>query len=244
MSQYVTASAVTLGWQPRREDDRFYTLYARGIGVIDAVAEGSAKPTSKLAGHLEPFGEVIVTLARRGHMLKLTGAVCRRRFGAITSTVDGMAAAGACLRLARQLMNEGQVDPATYGLLVAALAAVEENRSAGNHEAVSVVFALQLVAMLGWGPKLDRCGRCAAAVIAGAFDVSAGSVVCPACAGRAPGLLPLPEESLVYVRAVMAEPFSQALRRTDATPAIPMARRLVAELVSYHAAGKAAEGSI
>src|SRR5690606_7475011 len=51
---YLT-SGIVLRRRDYKEFDRLYTLYTEDYGKIEAIARGSRKITSKLAGHLEPM---------------------------------------------------------------------------------------------------------------------------------------------------------------------------------------------
>ena len=236
MSHYLTTVAITLGYTLRGDHDRIYTLSTQAFGKVEAVAEGSAKILSKLAGHLEPFGEVVVTVVRRGSTAKLTGAVCRQRFLRLARSAEGMAAAGACLRISHQLFGEGQADALPYRLLRGTLETLEGGLPSVQRDAASAVYVIQLVAALGWRPQLDRCGRCGAALTAGEFDVPSGSVRCAACSRRLPSGLPLPAESLAYVRAVAQVPVADALAVAPPAAAVAVCRQLGNAVAAYHAA--------
>lgn len=236
MSSYFTTAAIPLGYQRRNDDDRIYTLLLSAGGRLEAVAEGSAKILSKLAGHLEPFGEAVVTVVRRGHTAKLTGAVCRRRFLHIARSLESMAAAGACLRISRLLVGVGQVDTLPYALLRQTMAVVDDGLPPVQCDAAPAVYAIQLIAALGWRPQLDRCGRCGAAMTAGAFDVPSGSVRCAACATALPDGLPLEAESLAYVRTVLRLPVADALAVVPPAAAVAVCRQLGHAVAAYHAA--------
>jgi len=55
--------AIVLRKETVRDFDRRYTLYGRDHGFCVAFARGTARPTSRQAGHLEPFSEVDVMIA-------------------------------------------------------------------------------------------------------------------------------------------------------------------------------------
>ncbi|MDO8560312.1 MAG: DNA repair protein RecO [bacterium] len=240
MSQYVTVSAITLRWEHRREDDRIYTLLVATGGRLEAIADGSGKILSKLAGHLEPFSETVVTLVQRGTTTKLTGAVCRRRFLNIARTVEQMTAAGACLRLTRQLIGIDQDDPQPYALLRDALAALDDGLPPDARDAVPTVFALQLSSLLGWRPQLDRCGRCTTVVASGSFDLPAGTLLCASCAQSTPAAAALGVETLQYLRTVLRDPLAAAVFVQASADTCRAAKQMANDLVVYHATVKGA----
>ena len=240
MSTYFTTAAITLAHQRRGEGDRIYTLLVATGGRLEAVADGSGKILSKLAGHLEPFSEAVVTVVQRGNTTKLTGAVCRRRFLNIARTVERMTAAGACLRLSRQLIGVDQDDPRPYALLRDALAMLDDDLPPAVRDGVPAVFALQLSSLLGWRPQLDRCGRCNTAVASGVFDPPAGALFCASCARGNPAARALEAETLRYLRTVLRNPLAEAALVQTSEDTRRTAKQMVNELVTYHATVKGA----
>lgn len=234
MSRYLTTTAITLRIQPRREDDRLYTLYARGLGVVEAVAEGSAKSTSKLAGHLEPFGEVVVTLARRGEVRKLTGAVCRTRFRNIASTAWAMETAGFCLRLARTVARVNQPDAGLYASLRMMLEAVDTMPARDQSHVVRIAYAMHALAVAGLQPQFDRCGQCRQEMAHGFFDAAAGVVRCPRCAEVSPALPMVNHECLKLMQLIANTSLPEALRIRCSPQASITARGLLDRFLEYH----------
>lgn len=234
MSRYLTTTAITLRVQSRREDDRLYTLYVRGLGVVEAVAEGSAKPTSKLAGHLEPFGEVVVTLVRRGDVRKLTGAVCRTRFRNIASTAWAMETAGFCLRLARTVARVNQPDAGMYVSLRVMLEAVDAMPARDQSHVVSVAYAMHALTMAGLQPQFDHCGQCRREMPHGFFDAAAGVLRCPRCAEVSPALPMVNHECLKFMQLIMNTPLPEALRIRCSPAAAVAARGLLDRFLEYH----------
>lgn len=233
MSRYLTTSAITLDRQVRGEYDRLYTLYTATQGLVAAVAEGSAKVTSKLAGHLEPFGEVVVTFVQRGGSTKVTGAVSRRRWGHLSGNLAAWLAAGRCLRLTRMACG-GTPDPGSFLLLREACAVLDAG-AGGNPQAVALAFTLQLLARVGLQPQLGQCGRCRREVTSGgAFDHGNGYLRCKSCApAAAPVQPPLSQEALELMRACATIPLQAAATRRAPATAFPEAAALLDQFVSY-----------
>lgn len=232
MSRYLTTAAITLDRRLRGEDDRRYTLLTRSLGKVEAVAEGSQKITSKLAGHLEPFAEVVVTLVQRTGSVKITGAVSRQRWHRITEDAARYQTATWCLRIAR-LGTGPTPDAASWRLLRGALSLLDtaDPRAA---KPVAAAFALQLLARLGLQPQLSRCGRCGAAVAErdGAFDVANGCTLCPACATAGETVVPLAAATLRELQQGASAPLASALRR-PASPATDVVIAVIDRFVAY-----------
>jgi len=66
--------AVVLRHSDWGEADRLLGLFTRELGKVRAVAKGARKPRSRKAGHLEPFTQVSLLLARGRDTLIVTQA--------------------------------------------------------------------------------------------------------------------------------------------------------------------------
>ncbi len=66
--------AVVLRHSDYGEADRLLTLYTRQLGKTRALAKGARKIASRKAGHIEPFTQVKLQLAKGHDMLILTQA--------------------------------------------------------------------------------------------------------------------------------------------------------------------------
>ena len=232
MSQYYTTSAFTLARQPRGEFDRVYTLYTKALGKVEAVAEGSQRITSKLAGHLEPFGEVMVTLVQRGSVTKVSGALTRRRWQQLAGDLTSLQAAARCLRLTVWGVGPAP-DPACFALLQQALAVIDGNRGPAAG-VVAEAYALQLYTRLGFQPKLNRCGRCHRESAITAFDPSGGCVVCYACAQHGGAdLATLRPEVHQQLSQLASAPLDECARHAPDAATLAEVANVVDRFVSY-----------
>lgn len=235
MSHYLTTPAITLQWLPRGQDDRLYTLYTHAAGLVDAVADGSQKILSKLAGHLEPFGEVVVTLARRGHVYKLSGAITRRRYRHIFASGIAMDAAGTCLRFTRRLVGNHHPEAGTYALLREILQQLDTPLPEPALRAAPTIYALQLLTHLGFQPQLTRCGRCQIEVWEGVFDVVAGSMRCKKCATNSIGpMVRVGTDAVSYLQGLITHSLPQALRIPITVQHFSAVQNLVTQFAEYH----------
>ena len=66
------ASAVVLRHADWGEADQFLTLYTREQGMVRALAKGARKMTSRKGGHLQPFTQITVQLAKGRDLLIVT----------------------------------------------------------------------------------------------------------------------------------------------------------------------------
>ena len=66
------ASALVLRHSDWGEADQLLTLYTREQGMLRALAKGARKMTSRKGGHLQPFTQITVQLAKSRDLLIVT----------------------------------------------------------------------------------------------------------------------------------------------------------------------------
>ncbi len=140
--------ALTIRRWRRRDADRVYRVLTEERGVLDVTVAGAARATSKLAGHLEPFAEVRLLLARGRGPFRVAGAVQVRRFvGADEASVRRLAQVAA---VAEQLVP---VDQALPGAFAAVRDAWEQvlSESPGGQSAAVAKLAYDLCGVAGYG---------------------------------------------------------------------------------------------
>lgn len=154
------AEGVVLGRRNLGEADRVLTLLTREHGKLVVKAKAVRKPTSRLAGKLEPFTHARFLLAR-GRALDVVAqveVVCS--FAELRRDLRYLGYAALCAELTDRLMAEGEPHPDVFGMLLQAQA----NIAAGAPEVGALWYALHLLAALGYQPVVDRCARCGAAL--------------------------------------------------------------------------------
>jgi DNA repair protein RecO (recombination protein O) len=195
------------------EADRIVTLMTEQHGKVRAVAKGVRRTTSKFGSRLEPFSHVaLLGWQGRGDLDTVNQVEVIDTFRAVREDLDRMAAAMSMLEVVDQIGQERHGNPALYGMLVGAIAALAER----NSPMVAPAFFLKVLVLEGSAPVLDVCVSCgeedAAALVA--FDLTEGGVLCRTCRrGR-----PLSPDGLVLLRrtlggglaGVLSEPRSPA----------------------------------
>lgn len=180
---------VVLRTQKLGEADRIVTLLTRQSGIVRAVAKGVRRTSSRFGARLEPFMHVDAQFARGRSLDIITqvetmgthGALLGARIGA---DYGAYTSGTVMLETAERLTGE-EGNPALqqYLLLVGALRAL----AAGDRQPSSVLdsFLLRSLSVSGYAPSFEACARCAAPGPHGAFNTSAGGMLCTAC--RLPG---------------------------------------------------------
>jgi DNA repair protein RecO (recombination protein O) len=191
------------------ETSRIVRLLTRTSGVQSAIAKGANRPRSRYA-LLEPFAEGVASLyIRSSRELQTLGGfdLTRSRQGLGSDLLRFGAAsliAELVLRTASEEAQPELFDAVSGGFdrLVAA--------SAADVETTALSATWHVIAVLGFGPELETCIACGAAIDPAAdatFDYTAGGVRCPACAAGHPGR-PVPAHArsalIAYTRGAAA----------------------------------------
>ena len=109
------------------EADRILTILTEKQGKIKAIAKGSRKILSKLAGALEPFCLVNFIFHEGKSFYIVTSAVVEKRFEKIHTDIDKTAKAFYIGELIDRALEEKQNHPEIFELFVKYLTALEES---------------------------------------------------------------------------------------------------------------------
>lgn len=160
---YLRDRVIVLKREPFREQDRRYVMYGREHGLLSAVARGASLPRSKQAGHLEPFSEADVMIAKGAAFDKLAVAklVARGSLFAATS-LSSYAIAGAFFDLLIRLSRPGISDERIFDLvkeLIVCVAEMPGEPSADRARLLNAAATLRLLDLLGFGPPIEMDQR-------------------------------------------------------------------------------------
>ena len=155
---YLRDTAFILKKEPVNEHDRRYILYGRDHGLLTAVARGTSLRTSKQAGHLEPFTEAEIMIAKGRAWDKLAVARNVSEEGVVRlqlRTIGAMAVMGAFCDLVASLTRSGVCDARIYDLIKDTRLACVKMDSVASSTRASFIFsgsALKLLDLLGYAP--------------------------------------------------------------------------------------------
>ncbi|MDR5709140.1 MAG: DNA repair protein RecO [Armatimonadota bacterium] len=177
------AEGIVLGRRNLGEADRILTLLTREHGKLAVKAKAVRRPTSRLAGRLEPFTHARFLLAR-GRTLDVVAQVeVVAGFAALRADLLRTAWAAVCTELTDRMLQELEPHPEVFEALLQA----QEVLAGGDPEVATLWYALRLISLLGYRPVLDRCARCGQPVRGSwAWHITAGGLLCTACALRDP----------------------------------------------------------
>ena len=200
MATYKT-KAIILSSYPYREHDRIVSFFSEDYGRLEARARGTRKIESKLAGHLEPFIQTELLLARGRHWDILAGSRTLSAMPKIRANIELTAAAYLCVEAVKLITKPGSAERAIFRALAAALLFLESDAAALPEKRAAVIrFLWQLLSFSGFSPELARCINCRLEVVSGAFSFEGGGALCSACAHHDCQAAPLSPAMLYELR--------------------------------------------
>lgn len=133
------------------EADRILVIFSHNLGKIRVVAKGVRRGKSKLAGHLEPYIETELHLAKGRNLDVVTGARGQRYYRLDGKSLEVVSTAYLLLEVIDQLMAEGQASQLVYDLLNESLASLE---TGVDYELTRHYFFVKFLALTGQQPNL------------------------------------------------------------------------------------------
>jgi DNA repair protein RecO (recombination protein O) len=225
--------AVVLRHSDYGEADRLLTLYTRQFGKTRALAKGARKIASRKAGHIEPFTQVKLQLAKGRDMLLVTQADTVNAYLPLRENLILTSQASYVLELLdRFTYMEDTENPATYRLLTETL-----SRLASNDDPWIVIryYEMRLLDHLGFRPQLMQCVNCGREIKAEDqfFSFRAGGVICPRCGRGLPQLKPITMETLKYLRHFQRSNYRDASRAKPSPEVQKEAESLMQDYFTY-----------
>ena len=186
MAQYTT-EAVILGVKNWGDADKMLQFFSRDRGKIKAAAFGCRRPKSALAGAMQMFNVVELSLTEGHRVDTVRQAVIRRRFPHLETDLIAMAYASFVAELLIELEPEGAANRPLYDWLPPVLSTFGER----NPRLTALAAGYQLMAFAGVGSKYEGCIRCGCDIEGDAFLSTAdGGVLCPNCASSGSSVQP------------------------------------------------------
>ena len=203
--------AVVLSHTDWGEADRLLWLYTREMGKVRAIAKGLRKPRSRKAGHLEPFTRVTLQLARGRDMWIVTQAEALNIYLSLRENLLRVSYAAYVVELLDRFTYEEGENLSLYHLLCDTLERLDQEPEASL--AVRY-YEVRLLDLIGFRPVLFNCAVCNNEIKAQDqyFSAALGGVVCPSCAAKTPGLIPISMQALKYLRHFQRSSFPEAKR--------------------------------
>jgi DNA repair protein RecO (recombination protein O) len=221
------AEAIVLKGMDLGEADRVVTLYTRYFGKLRAIAKGARRPTSRLAGHVEPLAHATFQLAKGRELDVVTQAETKETYRGLRETLVETAAGWYVAELVDRFTVDRVPSAPTFDLLATALRHLDRGQPAGL---VCRWFDLHLLDRAGFRPELFRCVHCTLLLDERdhLFSPMGGGVLCARCRADAEGAVGvITVRALKSLRYLLRSEFAQAAQlRIDAALALELERHL------------------
>jgi DNA repair protein RecO (recombination protein O) len=171
-------SGIVLRGYPFGEADRVVVLLSPHHGKLRTVAKGVRKTKSRFGGRLEPFTHVELVLYEGRNLDTITQVEVVEPFRRLRTDLDRLTVASTMVEAIDAVAQEREPSVALFGLLSDGLAALEHG--ATGPDLVSA-FLLQLAAVVGVAPALERCAVCGRDGPLDRFSFDAGGGLCTTC---------------------------------------------------------------
>lgn len=215
------------------ESSRIVRLVTRDAGMRTAIAKGARKSRRRFGSGLDLFAQGIATLhTKAGRDLDTLSAFEDARTRAdLAADLERFTGAETIAEIVLRFGSEG-ADAELFDAVSASLDALAAASPASAREA-TLGAAWRIVATLGFGPTLDACAECDAAIAGdapAAFTHAAGGVLCGRCAPLSPGGRTLPADARAAIAAWSAGRSVPVLGDAEGRAH----QRLLREFLSYH----------
>ncbi|MCL4458373.1 MAG: DNA repair protein RecO [Chloroflexi bacterium] len=162
------------------EADRIVTLYTPYLGKVRAVAKGTRRTTSKLAGHLELFTHSQLLMAKGRNLDIITQGQTINSFLALRGDLLRTTHAHYVAELLDRFTEEHIEN---YPLFTLTVHTYDRLASERVPELAVRFFEMQLLGYLGYRPELHYCVHCREQVgpTSCFFSPSAGGILCLRC---------------------------------------------------------------
>ncbi|HUG14408.1 MAG TPA: DNA repair protein RecO [Thermomicrobiales bacterium] len=198
-SRLYRVNAIVLRRRDLGETDRIVTVMTAERGKRRLVAKGSRRPSSRLAGHLEPFCATRLLVASARSLDIISQAETIESFGGLRLSETTIAVAGYLAELVDTLVPDDEANDALYELLFASYRLLSEGE---DHRAVTFLHEMAMLRQLGYRPELTTCINCGASIEPVVNGLSPdGGIVCDRCLSVRPDIAPLQLNSLKLLRA-------------------------------------------
>ncbi|UCF60271.1 MAG: DNA repair protein RecO [Anaerolineaceae bacterium] len=201
--------AVVLRRQDLGEADRILTVYSLDRGKLRLVAKGARRPSSRKAGHLEPFTRVKLLLARGRELDIITQAEAIETYRGILEDLIRFGQASYTAELLDCFTVEQEENQTLYRLLINTL----ERLISGEEPAATMLFyELRLLDHVGYRPELFRCVGCGEEIRPRDqfFSAAEGGILCPKCGSERGDASPISLNELKVLRHFARNPFHVA----------------------------------
>jgi len=188
------------------EADRLLTVFTPRLGRLRLLAKGARKPTSRKAGHVEPFTYVHMLVARGRNLDIVSQVETLESFRSVREDLERASQAYYLAELINSFIEEGDENPVLFDLALATLARLCETR---DRALALRFFELRCLGLVGYQPQLYFCVECRTQLepVTNYFYPPAGGVLCPRHGEAVRGAEPLAMPTFKVLRYMQTHPW-------------------------------------
>jgi len=215
MYRSVCTQAIVLRRERLGEFHKSLALLTEDRGLVYATAYGAYKAHSRLRLGSEPFTFSLVRLYNNPvkQSFKVMELEIRETFGSLTRDLSRITAASLWAEVVLKSYGAGETSDRLFNLFLESLHALD--RADGRNEpSVTIQFLWRFLALAGYQPDLDSCGRCGAALAdrPAGYLTTDNALVCGSCDPSARNVLP--PGALRYLAFSSRAPLDRAVEIT------------------------------
>lgn len=205
-------NAVVLRHLEYGEADRILTLYTLERGKMSAIAKGVRKIKSHKAGHLMPFSQTALFLAKGRNLAVVSQAQAIKTFENLRSDLIRTAYAAYVVELVDRFSYDDSENRLLFNLLTDTLERLDQCKQPPT---TVHYYEMHLMDLLGFRPELTRCMGCGEQIqpVDQFFSASLGGALCPNCKGKDPHAWHISMNALNYMRFFQRSPWSKVKER-------------------------------
>lgn len=223
---------------------RLYILYTKQFGKIRAVAAGTQKVTSKIAGHLQPFSVTEVMFARGRKIERLAQARIEQHYDALTNHISSYALGSYILEIIERLTSDGIADEYIWHQIITVFEELQDqsqwlqsfvDRDVEKKMYLTTrLFAFQVLDRFGYRPELQDCLYCRKEVNPNEVYLSLvqGGILCSLCKKEVLEAKLVSSELIKLLRYTLTEDISQANRLVISEACLIQAAEIIDQYVS------------
>lgn len=177
MAQYTT-EVIVLGVRNWGDADKLLWFFSREQGKLRAAAYGARRTKSTVAGGLQLFNQLSVTMTEGDRIDVVRQCQIIHHAKKPTEDLTAMAYAAFVAELALELSPEHEPQPELYDELLKILEAFETR----NPRIVALSAAYKLFSLAGLSLRTLTCVHCGKVIVGdAAFDIKEGGALCDKC---------------------------------------------------------------
>ncbi len=205
-----------------RDADRLISIYTKERGLVNVVAKGSRKITSKLAGNLEPFilAEFMIIKGRKYDTVASSEVIDINR--EIKENLLKIKLASFFSNVILNTAKEMQRDNKLYDFILSVFAQIKviKNKS-NNTNWVVWYFIWQYLKIAGYQPELFKCTKCQSYIKQDKIFISfkKGGLLCTGCSADKSDLRPI-SISLIKILRLLSKSNLPYLYKVKINPSV------------------------